>query len=101
MCVFHWVLLRTKMAKSNSDAGEMFFFYILKTEWLASKQMDTQFETIPDEQLASLLREFFAAARSKKEKRYSKSGIIFMVVSTGIYNSCLTIELLTLRNQEF
>ena len=38
--------------------------------------MDTNFETLPDEQLAELLREFFPSARSKHGKRYSNSGLI-------------------------
>ena len=50
--------------------------FLLILDWLKAKQNDPNFEQLPDEDLAQLLRNFFGEVRTKNGKKYSKSSMI-------------------------
>ena len=45
-------------------------------DWLAENKMDTNFEELPTDNLAQLLRQFYGTVLSKQRKKYSKSGMV-------------------------
>lgn len=46
------------------------------SDWLASRNKDPAFETLPDEILAGILLQFFGEVRAKNGKTYSKSAMV-------------------------
>lgn len=54
----------------------IFFSCYIQTEWLISTNRSADFEELPTEILAGILRQFFGAVRKKDKTPYSKSGMI-------------------------
>ena len=50
--------------------------FINCTDWLKENKMDQNFEDLPVDELADLLRKFYGTVLSKQGKEYSKSGMI-------------------------
>lgn len=61
---------------ANENMYCIFSNFSVFLEWLIETNRSADFETLPDEILAGILREFFGAVRKQSQKEYSRSGLI-------------------------